>query len=178
MQPIALDWDEYPILHGEDPEFLQSIAEFVTRLSRLSEEQKQRLALFKAAELTNALVQMRERRNASDRLGPEKAAASFKIVRAAIRDRQVSLPDGTTVSLRDPEIRSTIDEACRYFHLGKNDPEQWQLAMALSTAQYIALSSYLEGELDRYAGQFQDLYPDAIVRATKRTFIEPYRTKG
>ncbi|MEO0947918.1 MAG: hypothetical protein AAFY11_07205 [Cyanobacteria bacterium J06641_5] len=177
MQSIAINWDDYPILHGEDPEYLQSIAEFAERLSHLSEDRKQRLALFKAAELINAIVQMRERRNASERLGPEKAATSFKIVRAAIRDRQITLPDGATIDLRDPEIRSIIDEACRYFHLGKKDPEQWQLAMALSTAQYIVLSPYLEGELDRYASQFQDLYPDAIVQAVKRTFIEPYRLK-
>lgn len=175
MPSIAIDWDDYPILHGEDPEFLQSIAAFVEQLSHLSEEQKQRLALFKAAELINALVQMRERRDASDRLGPEKAATSFKLVRAAIRDRRITLPDQTTISLQDPEIRSTIDEGCRYFHLGKNDPEQWELAMALSTAQYIALSPYLEGELDRYASQLQELYPEAIVAAVKRTFIDPYR---
>jgi len=177
MQTTVINWEDYPILHGEDPEFLQTVAKFIAQLSQLSESQKQRLALFKAAELINALVQMRERRSASGRLGPEKAAASFKLVRAAIRDRQIKLPDTTIVSLHDPEIRATIDEACRYFHLGKKDPEQWELAMALSTAQYIVLSPYLESELDRYASQLQDLYPEAIVQAVKRSFIEPYRNK-
>lgn len=175
MQSIAIDWDKYPILHGEDPQYLASIAEFAARLAQLSEDQKQRLALFKAAELFNALVQMRESRSASDRLGPEKAAASFQMVRAAIRDRQITLPDGATVSWRDPEIREIIDEACHLFHMGKKDPEQWERAMALSTAQYIALSAYLEDEIDRYAGQFQELFPEAIVGSVKRTFVEPYR---
>lgn len=175
MRSLAIDWDKYPILHDEDSEFLACVAEFAGEISQLSEEQQQRLALFKAAELVNALVQMRESRNAADRLGPEKAAASFKIVRAAIRDRQVELPDGETVSLHDPEIRTLIDRGCRAFHAGKSDPEQWERAMALSTAQYIVLNPYLEGALDRYVGQFQALFPDGLVRAVKRTFVEPYR---
>ncbi|MEO0947132.1 MAG: hypothetical protein AAFY11_03130 [Cyanobacteria bacterium J06641_5] len=50
-----------------------------------------------------------------------------------------------------------------------------QQVMALSTAQYIALSAYLESELDRYVGHLPDFFPEAIVQAVKENFIDPYR---
>ena len=174
MQTIEIDWDKYPILQKKEPQFLAEVAVFAAQICQLSEAQKQKLALFKAAELLNALVQIREREFAPDRLGPERAAVSFKIVRADIRNRRVVLPNGDTVSLQEPELQSIIDEGCRLFHAGKTDPEQWERAMALSTAQYITLNTYLEEELDLYANQFQGLFPDTLVQAVKEKFIEPY----
>ncbi len=174
MRTIEIDWDKYPILQEKEPQFLAEVAAFATRVYQLSESQKQKLALFKAAELLNALVQIRESKDAPGRVGPEKAAVSFKIVRAAIRNRRVVLPNGETVSLREPEIQDIIDEGCQLFHAGKTDLEQWERAMALSTAQYITLNTYLEEELNRYAKQFQDLFPNTLVQAVKENFIEPY----
>ncbi len=175
MSPTVIDSDKYPILAGEAPEFLEAVARFAGELDTLSEDQKRRLALFKAAELLNALMQLRERDDEAESFGTEKAAASFKIVRAVVRDRRINFPSGETVALDDPEIRKIIDTGCQAFHAGKRDPEQQERAMALSTAQCIVLHPYLKEALDRYVGQFRQLYPDRLVEAVERHFIEPYK---
>jgi hypothetical protein len=57
--------------------------------------------MYKAAELVNALVQIRENKLAAGRVGPEKAAASRKLAREAFRNRCIDLFNGESVSLED-----------------------------------------------------------------------------
>lgn len=90
--------------------------------------------MFKAAELLNALIQIRERRQAPDRLGDAFAKASFQRVRQVIRDRRIVLQGGEVIDLRDPVLRDMIDEGCRLFHAGRKDAEVYQRALALAAA--------------------------------------------
>ncbi len=176
--PDEIDLSQYPVLAEKEPEFKALVSGFVARLAGLSETQKSKLALFKAIELTNALVQIREQENSPQRLGPEKAAASFKIVRAALRERQITLLGQEVVTFDEPELKAIIDEGSRTFHAGKHDPEQWQQAMAFSTAQYIILHPYLPQRLQEFHHQYQDLFPPELAQEITARFITPYQVQG
>jgi uncharacterized membrane protein YccC len=172
----TMNLSDYEILRGKDPHFLNTVSTFLTEVASLPEAQKKRLALYKAAELLNAMAQIREHEEAESRIGPAKAAASRRLARRAIRDRCIDLPNGESISLGNPQIKAIIDQGSKLFHSGRSDPEQWNRAMALSTAQCIALRAHLEGELHRFAKSYADIYPDALVQDVQRAFIEPYRT--
>ncbi len=176
MPTIPIDWQKYPDLQDQEPTFLDQVSEFVTQVEQLTPAQKQTLAVFKAAELLNALVQIGEKRNSPERLGPEKAAAVSKIIRTAIRNRQMVLPNGDVISFQEPEIRTLIiDLGCQLFYAGKTDEAKWEQAMALSTAQYISLNAYMDDALERYTTQYPDLFPEYLIRTVTQKFIDPYR---
>ena len=78
------------------------------------------------------------------------------------------------IDLRDPEIRGLINEGCRLFHTGKKIPEQYQLALALSAAQCIALHPWLSKGLNRYSQGCGLQLPDALINAVNDNFIAPY----
>ena len=170
-----IDFSQYPALKDEDKEFKQQISYFIPRLAILSEEQKKKLALFKAIELTNAILQIREKKNPLGGVGKEKADRSFQIVRAAIRMRQVALPGQQPICLKEPELKAIIDEACQTFHAGKRDSQQWERAMAFSAAQSIVLNEYLEKGLEQFHQSYPDLYSPEIRQIVKERFILPYR---
>lgn len=170
----AVDWRAYPALAGKDHDFLASVAGYLPLIEALSSDQRQRLALFKAAELFNALIQIREQREDPQRLGAELAQASFALVRAVIRDRSMPLPDGAAISLRDPELQQLIDLGCQLFHRGKSDPALYQQALALSAAQCIALHELLEPALQHYVQICPFPLPPALCAAVRTAFISAY----
>ena len=83
-------WALEPLQNRSD-KFLDHVAAFLPQVQALTTDQKRAMALFKAAELVNALLQIRERRQAEDRFGAELAKASFDRVRAVIRNRSMDL---------------------------------------------------------------------------------------
>lgn len=168
-------WRTLPVFVEKSPDFLDAVAGYLGQLDRLSLQQRQDLALFKAAELVNALIQIRQRKQAADRVSPAVAQASFALVRAAIRDRQIALAGGESMDLKEPPLRDLIDEGCRLFHAGKNDPDLYQRALALSAAQCIALHDQLEVALHRYANDSGLNLPPSLLEAVQQAFIEPYR---
>ncbi|MFZ9568912.1 MAG: hypothetical protein ACO28M_03605 [Vulcanococcus sp.] len=172
---VGQPWRTWPVFAEKSPDFLDAVASYLEQLDRLSPQQRQDLALFKAAELVNALIQMRERKQAADRVGPAMAQASFALVRAAIRDRQIALAGGERTDLREPVLRDLIDEGCRLFHAGKKDPDLYQRALALSAAQCIALHEQLKVALERYASDSGLELPESLREAVQQAFIEPYR---
>jgi len=168
-------WRSLEPLQNRSPEFLDAVASYLPTVETLSCEHKHKLSVFKSAELVNALLQIREKQESEDRFGPELAKASFVLVRAAIRDRIMHLGSEGTVDLRAPEIRAVINEGCRLFHAGKKHPERYQLALALSAAQCIALSPWLDGSLMRYSKGCGLQLPEALIHAVRDNFITPYR---
>jgi len=170
------DLNQYPKLAGKEESFKALVSSFIERLAPLSAELKDKLAFYKAMELANALVQIREKEEAENRLGAEKAAASSRMARAAIRERQIDLPGGEIISFKEPELAAIIDEGARAFHGGKQDKdsELWQKAMALSTAQYIVLNKYLGMRLMQVYDYFSDLYPQELISEIRDRFISPY----
>ena len=79
------------------------------------------------------------------------------------------------MDLKEPPLRDLIDEGCRLFHAGKNDPDLYQRALALSAAQCIALHDQLEVALHRYANDSGLNLPPSLLEAVQQAFIEPYR---
>ncbi len=168
-------WRTLPVLKDKSPEFLESVDAYLHQLARLSPSEKQGLAIFKAAELVNALIQIREKKQSPDRCGTELAAASFTLVRGVIRDRTISLDEGVTINLQSAPLREVIDEGCRLFHAGKTDPNCHQSALALSAAQCIALNDQLEDALHRYACGSGLNLPAHLLESVQQIFIESYR---
>ena len=71
-----------------------------------------------------------------------------------------------------------INEGCRLFHAGKKRPEQYQLALALSEPQGIALDPWLDQSLTRYSKGCGLHLPDALIHAGRDNFFTPYRQSG
>lgn len=175
MAPVNEAWCDLQPLAGRSDAFLEDVAAFLPQIQALTADQQRALALFKAAELVNALLQIRERRQAEDRFGAALAQASFAQVRAVIRNRWMDLGAEGLVDLQDPPIRALIDTGCHLFHAGKNDPDLHQQALALSAAQCIALNHCLQAALTRYASGCGLPLPDALLQAVRDDFITPYR---
>ena len=167
-------WRSLKPFQDKSSEYLDAVASYLPQVERLNSMQKSNLSVFKSAELVNALLQIREKQQADDRFGAELAEASFVVVRAAIRERVMNLGAQGTIDLRDPQIRGLINEGCRLFHAGRRRPEQYQLALALSAAQCIALHPWLNEGLNRYSQGCGLKLPDALINAVKDNFIAPY----
>ena len=93
MVPWVMQWRSLPVFREKSPAYLDAVDAYLPALSALSVQQRRDLAVFKAAELLNALIQIRERRQAPDRLGDAFAKASFQ------RVRQVQIAAGGLVLL-------------------------------------------------------------------------------
>ena len=168
-------WRSCPALAEKDEAFLTAVADYLAQLDALSEQQRRCLALFKAAELVNALIQIKERREAADRVGPELAQRSFALVRAVIRNRSLPYAGSESNCLRDPQLTAVIDEGCRLFHLGKTNQELYQKALALSAAQCLGLQDELGPALDQYLQGTGLPVPETLVAAVRASFIDAYR---
>ena len=171
-------WRSLEPLRNRSPEFLDAVASYLPKIQTLSSDNQNRLSVFKSAELVNALLQIREKRQSEDRFDPQLAKASFVLVRAVIRDRIMHLGSEGTVDLRAPEIRGLINEGCRLFHAGKKQPEKYQLALALSAAQCIVLYPWLDESLTRFRKGCGLQLPDALISAVRENFIIPYQPRG
>ena len=169
-------WRTLAVFLEKSPGYLDAVEAYLPALRALSLAQRKDLAVFKAAELLNALIQIRERRQAPDRFGPTLAKASFQRVRQVIRDRRILLQGGEVIDLRDPVFRDLIDEGCRLFHAGRKDAEVYQRALALSAAQFWALNDQLDEGIARYVAGSGLTFPDALLQAVRTSFIEAYRT--
>ena len=176
MAAEATSWRTLPVFREKSPGYLEAVEAYLQRLQGLSLEQRRDLAVFKAAELLNALIQIRERRQAPDRLGEAFAKASFKRVRQVIRDRRLVLQGGEVIDLREPVIRELIDEGCRLFHAGRRDAEVYQRALPLSAAQCLALNAQLEEGVARYVEGSGLVFPASLLEAVRSSFIDAYRT--
>ena len=174
MAPPDQPWRCCLALQDKDETFLAEVGTFLDKLDSLSADQTRRLALFKVAELMNALIQIREKREDPQRVGPEQAKRSFDIVRAVIRNRVLPLVGGEAVDLRDPALQAVIDEGCRLFHLGKTDSAVYQRALALSAAQCIALHQDLDQALVRYVDGCGFDVPAWLFDAVTNLFIAAY----
>ena len=126
--------------------------------------------------MVNALIQIKERREAEDRVGPELAQRSFALVRAVIRNRSLPYAGSESNCLRDPQLTAVIDEGCRLFHLGKTNQELYQQALALSAAQCLALQDELGPALDQYLQGTGLAVPETLVAAVRASFIDAYRS--
>lgn len=169
------DWRDLEVFEAKPPEFIDAVEAYLLVLDHLNLQQRRDLAVFKAAELVNALIQIKERQQADDRVGSALARASFALVRSVIRSRQIVLTDCCSIDLRSPALRDLIDEGCRLFHTGKTNPALYQQALALSAAQCLALNDQLEGALQRYAqGCGLDL-PPSLLEDVRQSFIARYR---
>lgn len=173
---VERPWRSLPVFDEKSPAFLDAVAAYGHALSALSLQQRRDLAVFKAAELLNALIQIRERRQSPDRFGQTLAKASFQRVRQVIRDRRIVLQGGEVIDLRDPVLRDLIDEGCRLFHAGRKDAEVYQQALALSAAQCLALNDHLDEGIARYIEGSGLSFPDSLLQAVRTSFIEAYRT--
>ena len=167
-------WRDLEVFQQKPADFLDAVETYLVQLERLSVQQRQDLAVFKAAALVNALIQIKERQQAEDRVGPALAQASFALVRAVIRSRQIPLTGGGSIDLSSSALRELIDEGCRLFHIGKTKPQLYQQALALSAAQCLALNDQLEAALQRYAqGCGLDL-PPSLLDDVRQSFLDPY----
>ena len=169
-------WRTCPALADKDEAFLAAVADYLAQLDALSQQQLRCLALFKAAELVNALIQIKERRQAEDRVGPELAQRSFALVRSVIRNRSLPYAGSESQCLRDPQLTAVIDEGCRLFHLGKTNQELYQQALALSAAQCLALHDQLGPALDQYLQGTGLAVPETLVASVRVSFIDAYRS--
>jgi hypothetical protein len=169
-------WRSCPALADKDEAFLAAVADYLAQLDALSQQQLRCLALFKAAELVNALIQIKERRQAEDRVGPELAQRSFALVRSVIRNRSLPYAGSESQCLRDPQLTAVIDEGCRLFHLGKTNKELYQQALALSAAQCLALHDQLGPALDQYLQGTGLAVPETLVASVRVSFIDAYRS--
>lgn len=167
-------WRTLPLLSEKSPHFIDAVADYLVLLDRLSLQQRRDLAVFKVAELVNALIQIKERQQAADRVGPVLAKKSFALVRSVIRSRRISLAGGDSVDLQSPQLRELIDEGCRLFHTGKNDPDLYQRALALSAAQCIALNAQLDDALRCYASGSGLNLPPSLLEDVHQSFIAKY----
>ena len=168
-------WRSCPALADKDEAFLAAVADYLVQLEALSPKQRHCLALFKAAELVNALIQIKERREAEDRVGPELAHRSFALVRSVIRNRSLPYAGSESQCLRDPQLTAVIDEGCRLFHLGKTNKELYQQALALSAAQCLALQDQLGPALDQYLQRAELELPETLIASVRASFIDAYR---
>ena len=123
----------------------------------------------------NTLLQIREKQESEDHFVPELACALFVLVRAGIRDWIMHLGSERTMDLRALEIRAVINQGCRLFHSGKKHPEKYQLALALSAAQCIVLSPWLDGSQMLYTKGGGLQQPEALIHAVRDNFITPVR---
>ena len=169
-------WRSCPALADKDEAFLAAVADYLAQLDALSQQQLRCLALFKAAELVNALIQIKELRQAEDRVGPELAQRSFALVRSVIRNRSLPYAGSESQCLRDPQLTAVIDEGCRLFHLGKTNQELYQQALALSAAQCLALHDQLGPALDQYLQGTGLAVPETLVASVRVSFIDAYRS--
>ena len=169
-------WRSCPALADKDEAFLAAVADYLAQLDALSQQQLRCLALFKAAELVNALIQIKERRQAEDRVGPELAQRSFALVRSVIRNRSLPYAGSESQCLRDPQLTAVIDEGCRLFNLGKTNQELYQQALALSAAQCLALHDQLGPALDKYLQGTGLAVPETLVASVRVSFIDAYRS--
>ena len=176
MATSSKPWRSLPLFQEKPAAFLDAVAAYLNSLSALDFQQRSDLAVFKAAELINALIQIRERKEAPDRLGSVLAQASFQQVRRVIRERRLHLGNGEVIDLRDPLIRDLIDEGCRLFHEGKQDAAVYQRALALSAAQCLVLNDQLDEAIDRYVAASSLVFPDSLLDDVRNSFIEAYRT--
>ena len=167
-------WRSCPALAEKDEAFLTAVADYLAQLDALSEQQRRCLALFKAAELVNALIQIKERREAEDRVGPELAQRSFALVRAVIRNRSLPYAGSESDCLRDPQLTAVIDEGCRLFHLGKTNQELYRQALALSAAQCLALQVLIKGRPQLILQGTGLPVPKTLVAAVRASFIDAY----
>ena len=174
MAPVDAGWRALEPLQARSDEFLAFVEGYLPQVQALTDDQQRTLALFKSAELVNALLKIRERRQSEDRFGTELAHASFDVVRRAIRNRRLVLVDGEVVDLHAPPIRALIDEGCRLFHAGKGDSAVYQQALALSAAQCIVLHPHLDQALLHYARGCGLSFPEALLQAVRDDFIRPY----
>ena len=161
-------------LEDKDEDFKALIAEFAAELETLSTKQKTKLGLFKAIELTNAVVQTLEKNGAPEAIGEAKANNLFNIVRAAIRTRYLKLPDSTIVSLKDDALKKLIDRACVMFHAGKSDPEQKAKAVAFSMAQNMVLNMEINQGLEKFCGYYPDLHTSEIIQLVNERYLKPF----
>ena len=168
-------WRSCPALAEKDEAYLAAVADYLAQLEALSAQQRRCLALFKAAELVNALIQIRARQ-AEDRVGPELTQRSFALVRGVIRNRSLPYAGSEGDCLRDPQLRAVIDEGCRLFHLGKTNQALYQQALALSAAQCLALQHQLGPALDQYLQGTGLPVPETLVAAVRTSFIDAYRS--
>jgi len=169
-------WRSCPALADKDEAFLAAVADSLVQLEALSPKQRHCLALFKAAELVNALIQIKERREAEDRVGPELAQRSFALVRSVIRNRSLPYAGSESQCLRDPQLTAVIDEGCRLFHLGKTNKELYQQALALSAAQCLALQDQLGPALHQYLQGAELELPETLIASVRASFIDAYRS--
>jgi len=169
-------WRSCPALADKDEAFLAAVADYLVQLEALSPKQRHCLALFKAAELVNALIQIKERREAEDRVGPELAHRSFALVRSVIRNRSLPYAGSESQCLRDPQLTAVIDEGCRLFHLGKRNKELYQQALALSAAQCLTLQDQLGPALDQYLQGAGLELPGTLIASVRASFIDAYRS--
>ena len=168
-------WRSCPALADKDEAFLAAVADYLVQLEALSQSQRYCLALFKAAELVNALIQIKERREAEDRVGPALAQRSFALVRSVIRNRSLPYAGSESQCLRDPQLTAVIDEGCRLFHLGKTNKELYQQALALSAAQCLALQDQLGPALHQYLQRAELELPETLIASVRTSFIDAYR---
>ena len=168
-------WRDLDAFQQKPADFLDAVEAYLAQLDRLSLHQRQDLAVFKAAELVNALIQIKERQQADDRVGPALAQASFALVRSVIRSRQIPLQGTGSIDLTSPALRELIDEGCRLFHIGKTKPQLYQQALALSAAQCLALNDQLEDALQRYAQGCGFDLPPSLLDDVRQSFIARYR---
>ena len=168
-------WRSCPALADKDEAFLAAVADYLVQLEALSQSQRHCLALFKAAELVNALIQIKERREAEDRVGPALAQRSFALVRSVIRNRSLPYAGSESQCLRDPQLTAVIDEGCRLFHLGKTNKELYQQALALSAAQCLALQDQLGPALHQYLQRAELELPETLIASVRTSFIDAYR---
>ena len=168
-------WRSCPALADKDEAFLAAVADYLVQIEALSQKQRNCLALFKAAELVNALIQIKERRDAEDRVGPELSHRSFALVRSVIRNRSLPYAGSESQCLRDPQLTAVIDEGCRLFHLGKTNKELYQQALALSAAQCLALQDQLGPALHQYLQRAELELPETLIASVRTSFIDAYR---
>ena len=173
-----INYKQHPVLEDKDEKFKALIAEFAAELETLSPKQRTKLGLFKAIELTNAVVQTLEKDRAPEALGEVKASTLFNVVRAAIRTRCLSLPDSTTISLKDEKLKQLIDRACVMFHAGKNDPEQKARAVAFSMAQNMVLNSEIDRGLEKFRHYYPDLHTPEVMELVKERYLKPFSLKA
>lgn len=170
----VINYERYPDLSDRDEKFQALISEFILELQVLTSEQKSKLGLFKAIELTNAVVQTLEKDRAPEALGETKAFTLFNLVRSAIRNRHINLPDATEISLKDAEIKRLIDRACVMFHAGKNDPEQQSKSVAFSLAQNIVLNTEIPRGIEKFCHYYPELSTPKVIAIVNDKYLKHF----
>lgn len=94
--------------------------------TKLNHEQKHKLGLLKAIELSNVCIKL-----GLAEVDQELADTISKLVRQIMRERHIKL-DGLDISLKDQQLKEIIDLGTKRFALGKTDKEIWLEACSLS----------------------------------------------